>query len=93
MWIKHNVVFPYFSRAYRILEWKLPRKIRWDGLAAWPATLPDVTLLDFSLRGNIKTNMYHTGKPETSQQLLESINKATAAIRKKWECIKTSDVQ
>jgi hypothetical protein len=20
MWIKHNVVFPYFSRAYRILE-------------------------------------------------------------------------
>jgi hypothetical protein len=73
-------VSTFHQQGYRLLKCKL-RKVNWrDGSAAKPAWSPDLTSMDF-LWGSMKYKVGHTSMVETRQQLLEGIEKTTAAVR------------
>jgi hypothetical protein len=47
----------------------------------WPPQLLNLSALDFFLRGYLKSRVYHSGKLETLQQLVQVINRAAVGNR------------
>jgi len=83
MLILHDEVPPHLGRGYNVFEWKLSTevgRIRWTNCMA--SGSPDLIPLHFCLWGYMKSKMYHTGKLETRQQLLQHINENHCCSKK-----------
>jgi hypothetical protein len=88
MWIKNGVsphfgivLMKYLNKHYEAI---------WTGRGepvAWPTRSPGLISFDFFLCDCIKSRMYHNGKPETRQQLVECIIEVATGIRNEMEYI------
>jgi hypothetical protein len=47
----------------------------------WPSQSPDLSPLDFFLRGRMKYRVYLNGKPDAQEQLMQRTNEAAVSIR------------
>jgi hypothetical protein len=62
---------------------KMNRKIWTGGLAT---SVSQLNPIHFFLLGCMKLKLYHSGKPETRQQLVEAIDAATLGIGDESPC-------
>ena len=82
MYFQHDGAPPHYTRDVRdYLNESFPN--RWlgrGGSVAWPPRSPDITLLDYYLRGHIKT-LVHESKVESRAALRDRIFAAAEHIR------------
>jgi hypothetical protein len=72
MWIQHDGAPPHFGREVTELLNDIYHG-RWlgrGGSVPWPPQSLDLSPLDFFLWSCLKPRVYHSGKPETWQQLV-----------------------
>jgi hypothetical protein len=86
MWIQYNRVPPHCSR--KIMEYvykSYQGRCTWcGGAVAWPFLSPDLNPFDSFLWGCMKSWVYHSGRLETRQQLVECMIKPAASHSVEW---------
>jgi hypothetical protein len=80
---QHDRVSPRFGRGVVefLYENYYGRSLERGGPVPWPLQSPNLSALDFFRWGCFKSRVYHNGKPEAWQQLVQAINEAAVGCK------------